>query len=206
MSESNPTTQVEYRAAPGFPGYRIGDDGSVWSAWRSRGNGGGFIIDESRWHRLSFNKERTGRPVVRLQRDGKTYQFLVYRLVLAAFVGPCPPGMEACHFPDPSPFNNRLGNLRWDTRKGNARDRILTGTNACGSKINHAKIVESDIPEIFRLYASGLNQKGIASRYGLGRKEISRIIRRDMWRHVSVDSHLIEIARDRLRKDCRLRP
>jgi len=25
---------VEYRDIPGFPGYRAGDDGSVWSLWK----------------------------------------------------------------------------------------------------------------------------------------------------------------------------
>lgn len=43
----------------------------------------------------------------------------VHHLVLEAFVGPCPPGMEACHFPDPNPANCRLDNLRWDTRSQN---------------------------------------------------------------------------------------
>src|SRR3970282_914182 len=39
----------------------------------------------------------------------------VHRLVLAAFVGPCPIGMEGCH-DDGAPTNTRLRNLRWDTK------------------------------------------------------------------------------------------
>lgn len=50
----------------------------------------------------------------------------VHRLVLEAFVGPCPDGMEACHA-DADRHNNRLTNLRWDTTKANAADRVRAG-------------------------------------------------------------------------------
>ena len=50
----------------------------------------------------------------------------VHRLVLEAFVGPCPPGMEACHNND-IPSDNRLENLRWDTKSRNAFDAVGNG-------------------------------------------------------------------------------
>jgi uncharacterized alkaline shock family protein YloU len=31
--------------------------------------------------------------------------------------------MEACHHPDPTPSNNKLENLRWDTRAENEQDK-----------------------------------------------------------------------------------
>ena len=46
----------------------------------------------------------------------------VHRLVLEAFVGPCPPGMVCCHWDD-VPTNNRLSNLRWDTQSENEKDK-----------------------------------------------------------------------------------
>lgn len=51
---------------------------------------------------------------------------LVHRLVLEAFVGPCPEGMEACHG-DRGPTDQRIQNLRWDTHCGNMKDRDQTG-------------------------------------------------------------------------------
>lgn len=57
----------------------------------------------------------------------------VHRLVLEAFVGPCPEGMEACHN-DGNPANNRLENLRWDTRRNNILDAIRHGTHPTASK------------------------------------------------------------------------
>lgn len=53
---------------------------------------------------------------------------LVHRLVLEAFVGPCPPGMECRHFPDRDPGNNRLDNLQWGTHQENEEDKETHGT------------------------------------------------------------------------------
>lgn len=50
----------------------------------------------------------------------------VHRMVLEAFVGPCPPGMEACHR-NCDNQDNRLSNLRWDTPRGNALDTLRMG-------------------------------------------------------------------------------
>jgi hypothetical protein len=61
--------------------------------------------------------------VVNFDDHGRVVKKFVHRLVLEAFIGPCPPGMEACHYPDPSRQNNHVGNLRWDTKQENAHDR-----------------------------------------------------------------------------------
>lgn len=52
---------------------------------------------------------------------------MVHKLVLEAFVGPRPPGLEACHN-DGDGMNNRLTNLRWDTHKANMADQFRHGT------------------------------------------------------------------------------
>ena len=56
------------------------------------------------------------------QADGKKKMRLAHRLVLEAFVGPCPQGQEACHR-DGNAANNELSNLRWDTHLANCQDR-----------------------------------------------------------------------------------
>lgn len=60
---------------------------------------------------------------VNLARGGPKQSFRVARLVLIAFVGPCPPGKEACHWDDDQD-NNRLSNLRWGTKPENGLDRV----------------------------------------------------------------------------------
>jgi len=49
---------------------------------------------------------------------------MVHRMVLTAFRGPCPEGMEGCHNNGNSQ-DNRLSNLRWDTRLSNCADKRI---------------------------------------------------------------------------------
>ena len=92
-----------------YPDYRVGSDGSVWSRKNNRWGIG-------KWRMLKlFRSASFGHMSVALSNKNGQRFFRVHRLVLSAFVGPCPVGMEACHFPDRNPSNNHLENLRWDT-------------------------------------------------------------------------------------------
>lgn len=71
-----------------------------------------------------------GYPTVKFGHRGRSIS--VHTLVLEAFVGPCPEGMECLHEDDDAQ-NNQLSNLRWGTRTENLRDRVRNGTH------NHAK-------------------------------------------------------------------
>jgi len=64
-----------------------------------------------------------GYDVVSLSREGKSYAFTVHRLVLEAFVGPCPEGCETRHL-NGNRADNRLENLKWGTAAQNSADRI----------------------------------------------------------------------------------
>lgn len=71
---------------------------------------------------LTLGVDRDGyrRAVVHFN-DGRRPVY-VHRLVLEAFVGPCPDGMEACHN-NGVQDDNRVENLRWDTHLSNIIDR-----------------------------------------------------------------------------------
>jgi len=113
-----------WRPVVGHEGrYKVSDLGRVRSVDRidSRGN--------RAWGRvLAPDVTASGHLRVALCVDGKARRHFVHRLVLAAFVGPRPDGMEACHN-DGDPKNNVVGNLRWDTKSANARDRRRHGTD-----------------------------------------------------------------------------
>lgn len=66
---------------------------------------------------------------------GRGNGFCVHTLVLSAFVGACPDGLECCHN-DGNPANNHVNNLRWDTRKSNVHDMIRHGTMKFGGRVN----------------------------------------------------------------------
>jgi hypothetical protein len=58
---------------------------------------------------------------------------LVHALVLSAFVGPRPPGLEIRHL-DGNPRHNDLSNLAYGTTSENARDRVRHGTHPDAAK------------------------------------------------------------------------
>ena len=114
----------------GYEGYyEVSDQGRVRSLDRLIPWRGGTAV---RWGRIlnpTQLPEPDGHMQVSLSVDGRRRKAYVHRLVLEAFVGTCPEGMEGCHFPDSDPTNNRLKNLRWDTRSGNKLDRVRQGTD-----------------------------------------------------------------------------
>lgn len=110
-------TEEKWRPVVGYAGaYEVSDAGRVRSVDR-RDMRGRFIKGRVLKVRLLPN----GRPRITLALDGSRVDAYTYRLVLEAFQGPCPPGMEALHWDDDI-SNNTLANLRWGTRTENMRD------------------------------------------------------------------------------------
>jgi hypothetical protein len=111
----------------------------------------------------------------------------VHRLVLEAFVGPCPDGMEGCHG-DGDTANNRLGNLRWDTPKSNRADASRHGTVPLGSRHGNAKLNEQQVREIRQKYVRGKRGCGyirLAAEYEVSKLLIRKIIEREIWTHIA---------------------
>jgi len=72
---------------------------------------------------------KAGHLAVGIKHDDDKWKLrYVHRLVLEAFVGPCPEGMESLHADD-AKRNNHLANLRWGTRKENVGDRLRNGND-----------------------------------------------------------------------------
>jgi len=63
-----------------------------------------------------------------VERPGKYKQVKLHRLVMEAFAGPCPLGMEVCHR-NGCHVDARLANLRYGTRQSNVRDAVAHGTH-----------------------------------------------------------------------------
>lgn len=176
MSVNQSTTPIEYRDIPGKPGYRATSEGRIQSCWVSSGTAC-RLGDE--WKNLAEATRRLGHKVVSV--GGYA---LVHRLVLEAFVGPCPPGMECRHL-DGDGGNNRPENLKWGTHQENEDDKKRHATRPKGSGHVHAKITEDDVREMRRLHeAGGITQLAIARRFGLHPTTVNDIVNRKRWLHV----------------------
>lgn len=174
---------VRFRPVAHLGGYAVGDDGSVWSLHTRDGT------RPPGWHRVSVYRRPYGARycVVCLRADGgrgKVVCRYVHRLVLEAFVGPCPAGAQALHT-DGDTANNRLPNLRWGSASENAEDKRRHGRMPLGTRHGNAKLTEDAVRAIRRLGAEGHTQRAIGARFGVGQTVISSIIRGETWAHVA---------------------
>lgn len=178
----------------GFPRHRIGGDGSVWRYSKSR----------KRWRKLSTYIKRSknySTPAITICYKGTKKEFSIGHLVLTGFVGPCPPGMECCHSPDPNTFNNSIENLRWGTRISNIREsfrvrgitkkiikrktrkqealfRVKSGT------CNLMTLTSEKVLKIRKLHDKGWSMPRLAKKFKTHRTNIFCIVRRKTWTHL----------------------
>jgi hypothetical protein len=113
----------------------------------------------------------------------------VHRLVWIAAHGDVPevdgrPGLVLHRCDNPPCF--RLDHLYVASHADNMRDRGIAGHAAVWGEANgKAKLTEADVRELRELYDLGHTQARIARTYGLTQQQVSAIVRREAWPHVS---------------------
>lgn len=168
-------------------GYEISAHGRLRSVPRfvSAGGHGG-----KRWVKGMIRNPTTGDGgylTVNFWNGKQCVPFMIHRLVAAAFIGPRPDGLEACHN-DGVCTNNHVDNLRYDTHKNNGLDASRHGLFAGRHGENNARAIltgEDDVREIRRLSDSGVKDNELSARYGLSVSGIRQITKRRTWKHVA---------------------
>ena len=175
--------ETEFRTLSRFPNYRFGSDGSVWS----RRNWAGKQGQLAQWRRLRDRRvsRSTHLKVNLVDSSGHRADHLVHRLVLEAFRGPCPPGLECRHGNDVG-NDNRVDNLSWGTRSQNRHDCVRNGRDRSpkGEANARSKLTEEDVRQVRRRRAAGESQQSIADSLGVTQRVISLIDRNLSWVHV----------------------
>lgn len=126
------STREIWKSIPGYDGrYEASDQGRIRSLGHVTIRTDG-VLYHTHGQLMRQREGSAGYLNICLRSDDGRRCLLVHRLILEAFVGPCPEGMEACHGND-NPADNRLSNLRWATRSANTYDKIRNGghPNAC---------------------------------------------------------------------------
>ena len=159
------------KAVPGYEGrYEITDDGDVFALERFATTVKGL----QRWpaKKLStFIDSSNGYIYVNLCDGKKARKLAVHRLVLIAFIGKPDIHQQACH-------NNgirtdcRLQNLRWDTVKNNAQDRITHGTQLKGEASGVAKLT---LFQVNAIRESAQNSKVLGRMYGVASSTVRAV-------------------------------
>lgn len=160
-----------------FPGYAVSQDGKIWSCWVK----GPLSRLADRWKELKLTAASRGYLIVCLQHNNKRHTKRVHRLVLEAFVGPCPKWMECRHL-DGNPANNLLSNLKWGTKKENGEDTVRHGTSTKGERHGQSKLTSDQVRNIRLSYAKeSWTQKQLATKYGVTQGTICAILTRRRW-------------------------
>ena len=100
--------------------------------------------------------------------------------------GPIPPGAYVLHKCD-NPSCVRPSHLFLGTQADNMADMIAKGRVALrrGEKHGRAKISEQDVRDIRAKYMSRqATQQELSDEYGVCQVNISKIVRRELWRHI----------------------
>ena len=164
-----------YKKIEGYNNYEVSDEGQVRNIKTGR------ILKP-------YSQTNYGHLKVTLSENRKQKTFLIHRLVLETFVGPCPSGMECCHN-NGIASDNRLKNLRWDTHRSNGQDMIKHGTyfKSMGSQNSQAKLTVKQIKEIRKKYiyrSKNANTYALAKAYGVGKSEIWDIVNNKKWKQL----------------------
>jgi hypothetical protein len=179
------------KSIPGIEGYEADEDGSIWSIgtnWRGYGR-----------RILAQYPDKSGYLRVRLVFNGRREQKFVHFLVCTAYHGLKPTGLETRHI-DGNKLNNKPDNLSWGTHKENVEDRVRHGVAGRGErngvhthpeKVSRgessvmAKLTESQVVEIRRLYRFNEKIAKIAKKFNVCYQTIRAIVRRITWKHIT---------------------
>ena len=154
------------------------------------------ISDQGRLRSL-YKKPRIGNPssrIVAKNPDGTGYRAItlpsgirkyIHQLVLEAFVGPCPSGMQCRHLNDVR-VDCRLSNLRWGSQHENGADAVRNGKHH-GASVARAKLTPQQVREIRRRVAGGERRVLIAERFGVTVRTIGDVTTRS-WRWLPPES------------------
>jgi hypothetical protein len=161
-----------------YPGYLVSSRGDVYSCW----NTGPHNRMTHLYYKLSPGLTRAAYLHVNVSGTHR----LVHALVLEAFVGPCPDGLECRHL-DGNPQNNNRSNLCWGTRRENANDRVKHGkvTTAQRCLRGSTKLDEEKVQTILELRSQGVVAREIAESFGISMGMVYLISRGQCWKYVN---------------------
>ena len=149
-----------WRDIPGYPGYKASNQGCIGSRYARKGAGNKMAVTSGIVRILKPDYDRQGYARVRLYEGGRGRIIKVATLVMLAFHGPRPEGLEVCHG-DNDPSNDCLGNLRYDTHSANMQESILSNRDKRKLTLEQARMARIE-------YAEGcISQAALAKKNGI---------------------------------------
>lgn len=157
----------------GYEGYEVSNLGRVRSlrTWTADGP---YIL-------RATPSSTTGYPVVGLSRPGQKLKMIaVHTLVLEAFVGPRPAGMEARHGVG-GRADASLTNLCWGTKRANEHDKQRDHTTNRGEQCGNAKLTWELVCKLRERLDAGEPLGPMSEETGVCKSTLSKIRYRKRW-------------------------
>jgi hypothetical protein len=167
MSESTEARFAEFEAwksVLGWPKYEVSSMGAVRRGGRE----------------LKQATMKNGYLMVSLVDCGPRKYATVHRLVVQAFHGAIPDGMDVCHN-NGIRSDNRLTNLRIDTRSGNMKDAVLHGTSNRGERCGTNKYTAEFVLSLRSRLDAGEYIPKISVELGIPKPTLYAIRSRQTW-------------------------
>jgi hypothetical protein len=122
-----------------------------------------------------------GYRFVSLYDSGVGRQEYVHRLVAAAFIGPCPDGMQVNH-KDLDKSNNHFNNLEYVTSQGN-----MAHAHAAGRLNGSPKYTPDQVRQGYELVKAGAFYKDAAAQCGMNQDALEAACRGDNWQCLGLE-------------------
>ena len=168
--------QEIWKAVPDYEGfYDVSNFGNVRSVDRFVKNRDGYPPRLVKGKPLAIRTDAIQRKVIDLYKSRVRKTAYVHALVLAAFVGPRPENADCCHN-DGNPSNNHVFNLRYDTRSGNLKDKVIHGTHNRGEQSPVAKLSNQQVVILRELAKNGTSQHDLFEIFKISKSHIRDII------------------------------
>lgn len=180
MSEEE-NHEEEWRTIPGYDDrYEVSDMGRARS-WVRRGRNVARSVVP---HILTQTRNTGGYLQIYIIRSGGASVCVnVYKLVLAAFVGPRCPGMVCRHL-DGNRENNTLGNLAYGTQHDNQMDAIFNEVRTGGRRIKSHKLHPEQVSQIRIRFAAGETTRSLGKEFGVAASTICMAVSGVTWSYI----------------------
>ena len=166
--------EKKWAEIPGWPGYRVSDNGEVQSCRDCAG------YDSGAWHYISLFTDKGGYKKFTLHYRQRTAFVGVHVVVLSCFGGRRPPGNSMGLHKNGIRDDNRIENLYWGFADDNARDRDKHGKTARFERNGNAKLTWDQV-EIIRSLQGTFTSSILGKRFNVDRSTIKKIWNNKIW-------------------------
>lgn len=170
-----------YKIHQKYPGYRFGDDGSIWSCKKP---GPGTDLSDT-WKLLCGKLTDDYYLTYQLtDSNGEIHNIRGNRIILEVFEPTDDTSLWALH-KNNIRYDNRYSNLYLGTPLQNSHDMVTRGNALHGERCHSSILTDEKVIEMrLRYRQERISMEQLGAIYGVSKPTVSEIINRKTWKHI----------------------